>query len=98
MGLVTVFEKERCDVITKEIIFNIFIGNNHRNLIVLVEKVCEPYLESLTLHSVIGKMFRGLMNLRLNYLERTCSTTSGTACHHENLILAVKYGGGSIVI
>lgn len=30
-----------------------------------------------TLHSGIAKMFCGVMKLRLNYLEKTHSTTSG---------------------
>ena len=32
---------------------------------------------TLTVHSIIGKMFCGLMKLSLNYLEKTHSTTSG---------------------
>lgn len=39
----------------------------------------------------------GLMKVKFIYLEGACSTTSGTAYHHENITPAIFYGGGNIL-
>ena len=46
-----------------------------------------------------GKVGRGLTKQKLNFLEGVCPVTSGVTQHfRKNIIPAVKYGGGSVMI
>ncbi len=48
-----------------------------------------------------GKILCGLKRQKLNFLEGVCPITSGvkvTAFQKQNIILTVKYGGGSVMV
>lgn len=54
-------------------------------------------LETCKEHVDSAKVIHGLMKVKFIYLEGACSTTSGTAYHHENITPAIFYGGGNIL-